>query len=175
MIPAHNEEQIIERCLLALCAQVGERDEILVVDNASSDATARLAARFPHVRVVDEPRPGVTFARTTGFDAASGDIVARIDADSVVAGDWIARIRRTFDRADVDVTIALLRTGHRLTFDPRLRVRARLFRSVDREKLARYYRTDGMTLARHGVGRRSRWVDPGSVGSAIAPVDGARG
>lgn len=246
VIPAHNEEQIIERCLLALCAQVGERDEIIVVDNASSDATARLAARFPHVRVVDEPRPGVTFARTTGFDAASGDIVARIDADSVVAGDWIVRIRRTFDRADVDavgggagiaelspgarcwfgwwyrgfrawhersigvgpmlygfnsamrrdawerarelvaqddecvsddvdVTIALLRTGHRLTFDPRLRVRARLFRSVDREKLARYYRTDGMTLARHGVGRRSRWVDPGSVGSAIAPVDGARG
>jgi cellulose synthase/poly-beta-1,6-N-acetylglucosamine synthase-like glycosyltransferase len=63
---------------------------------------------------------------------------------------------------DVDVTIALLRTGHRLRFDPRIGVRAKLFRSIDREKLARYYRTDGITLARHRFGRRTRWIESGA-------------
>lgn len=245
VIPAHNEAAIISRCLAALAAQSDPVDEIIVVDNGSDDDTGRIAAACG-ARVVEEPRAGVTYARTVGFDAAQGDVIARIDADSLVMHDWAFRLRAAFaagdvdalgggagiaelspgrwcwfglwyrgfrlwhqrsigvapmlygfnsamsraawQRArglvamddecvsdDVDVTIALLRAGQRLVFDPRVRVRARLFRSIDREKLARYYRTDGMTLARHGYGRRSRWI-PGSAmvaGAAAATGDSA--
>lgn len=233
VVPAHNEAHIIGRCLDALCAGTDMPDEILVVDNNCADATARIAERYPRVRVIREPRAGVTFARTAGFDAATGDVIARIDADSIVAPDWTARIRAAFadgsvdaiaggaaiaelsprgrfwfgwwyrgfrlwhersigvapmlygfnsalrapawraarhlvalgDDAvseDVDVTIALLRTGHVLRFVPELRVKARLFRSIDRDKLARYYRTDSLTLTRHRFGNPRRWVDDAS-------------
>jgi len=233
VIPAFNEAHIIARCLGALAAQSDPADEIIVVDNASADDTVAIASRFDGVRVITEPRAGVTYARSAGFDAARGDVIARIDADSLVTPDWIHRLRAAFDCADldalgggagiaelspghlcwfrwwyrgfrfwhersigvrpmlygfnsamrreawerarplvaaddemvsddVDVTIALLRTGHRLRFDPRLGVRARLFRSIEREKLARYYRTDGVTLARHRFGRRTRWIENGA-------------
>lgn len=228
VIPAFNEERLIQRCLRALVEQHDPPDEILVVDNGSTDATVQLAQQFPEVRVLHETRQGVTYARRTGFDAARGDIIARIDADTIVHPTWCARIRADFTAADldgqgggaaiaelsprncfwgawwyrcfrfwhersigvhpmlygfntairreawlaarhlvaaddarvsddVDVTIALLRTGHRLRFAPKMRVKARLFRSLDRKKLARYYVTDTLTLARHRYGNPKRW------------------
>lgn len=235
VIPARNEAHVIERCLGALLTGCVEpADEIIVVDNGSDDGTAEIAARHPRTRVIREPRPGVTYARTAGFDGAGGDVIARIDADSIVCPEWADRIRETFasdasldgiaggagiaelspagrfwfgwwyrgfrlwhersigvepmlygfnsalrasawraarhlvalgDDAvseDVDVTIALLRTGHVLRFEPELRVKARLFRSIDRDKLARYYRTDSLTLTRHRFGNPRRWVDDAS-------------
>jgi hypothetical protein len=71
---------------------------------------------------------------------------------------------------DVDVTIALLRTGHRLRHAPTLMVKARLFRSIDREKLARYYRTDSLTLTRHGYGNPRRWIGPPATTAAGASL-----
>lgn len=240
VVPTLNEASRIHRCLEALARQADPAEEIIVVDNGSDDETVAIARRFPRVRVVTEPRRGISYARLTGFDAARGDIIARIDADSVVRGDWVDRIRSLFDsdgvdavgggaaiaelspggtfwfgwwyrgfRAwhqrsigvrpmlygfnsafrrtawqnarhlvetddlevseDVDVTIALLRTGHRLHHAPGLMVKARLFRSIDREKLTRYYRTDSLTLTRHGYGNPRRWVQ-GSTGTIPAPL-----
>ncbi|AND15638.1 glycosyltransferase [Rathayibacter tritici] len=227
VIPAFNEEVIIARCLEALGNQSDPADEIIVVDNGSRDATLAIVARFARVRVVHEPRRGVGHARSSGFDAARGDVIARIDADSLVRADWVESIRTIFATEDidgigggaavaelsphgrfwfscwyrgfrawhqrsigvrpmlygfnsafrrdawltarplvgaddegisedVDVTIALLRTGHSLRYAPTAMVKARLFRSIDRDKLSRYYRTDTLTLARHGYGNPAR-------------------
>ncbi len=99
VIPARNEEAIIADCLTALMGQTEPVEEIIVVDNASTDATADIAASYPGVTVLHDPVPGIGRARTTGFDAASGDIIARIDADTLVEPGWAAAIRATF-RAD---------------------------------------------------------------------------
>ncbi len=96
VIPAYNETRIIESCLRALTAQSHPADEIIVVDNNSSDDTVALVRAFPGVIVISEPRQGITYARTTGFDAATSEIIARIDADTIVSPNWVSKIRSEF-------------------------------------------------------------------------------
>lgn len=70
--------------------------EVIVVDNNSSDDTAAIAREYPGVRVLHEPRQGVAFARNRGFNAAQGDIIGRIDADSIIEPNWIEVVQRIF-------------------------------------------------------------------------------
>ena len=67
VVCAHNEEAYLAPCLHALLAQTRRPDEILVVDNASTDRTREVAEAVPGVRVVDEPRLGLVLARERGL------------------------------------------------------------------------------------------------------------
>ena len=73
--------------------------ELLVVDNASTDATARVVrarATDPRVRCLREPRLGLCHARNTGARAARGRYVAYLDDDAVAQRGWLAAIVRAF-------------------------------------------------------------------------------
>ena len=92
VVPAHNEADGLAATLGALRAQdVDAAYEVLVVDNASTDATAAIA-RAHGARVVPEPRRGVCQARQTGVDAARGEVIASTDADTVAPADWLRRL-----------------------------------------------------------------------------------
>jgi glycosyltransferase involved in cell wall biosynthesis len=97
IIPARNEERHLKRCLDALAAQIEAPHEVIVVDNASSDATAEIAASYPFVTLLSEPQVGRVFAREAGFRAATGDILARIDADAYLPVYWTKRVRMYFE------------------------------------------------------------------------------
>ena len=106
VVPAHDEAATIGAALDALLDQdVDAPYEVLVVDNASTDATAALA-RARGVRVVPEPRRGVCQARQTGVEAARGAIVASTDADSVVPRDWLRRLDAAFTGDPALVAVA---------------------------------------------------------------------
>jgi glycosyltransferase involved in cell wall biosynthesis len=75
IVCAHNEAQYLPACLHSLLAQSRIPDEILVIDNASTDSTRAVPDAIPHVRVVDEPRKGLVVARETGRLIATGDIL----------------------------------------------------------------------------------------------------
>lgn len=92
IIPAFNEAARIRDCLDALALQTVQPLEVLVVDNNSTDQTAALAREYPFVRVLSAPEQGVVFATTTGYDSARGDIIARIDVDSVVPPTWLEHL-----------------------------------------------------------------------------------
>jgi len=97
VIPVRDDAALLDRCLEALAAQRMPPAEVLVVDNASRDDTARVA-REHGARVVFEAAPGIPAAAAAGFDAASGDVVARLDADCVPPADWTERIAGAFGR-----------------------------------------------------------------------------
>ncbi|MBI4289759.1 MAG: glycosyltransferase [Chloroflexi bacterium] len=101
IVPAFNEERYLPSCLRSLRAQDYKGEwETIVVDNASTDATAQVARDFG-VRVISCPRKGVVFARQAGVEAAGGDIIIQTDADAVLPRDWLARIvRRLMERPD---------------------------------------------------------------------------
>lgn len=97
IIPAHNEEAYIQRCLESIQkSKSPSLREVIVVVNASTDRTAEIAESFEGVRVVREDRKGTSFARQRGFEASSCDLLAYIDADSFVTPDWFLRIDRHF-------------------------------------------------------------------------------
>ncbi len=99
VVPAYNEATLIGDCLRSILREIdasGCDAEVIVVDNASTDETARIASRFEGVRVVKEPRKGVMFARQRGFQESRGDIIACIDADSQLTRGWIDTVLREF-------------------------------------------------------------------------------
>lgn len=96
VIPAYNEEDFLRVCLEAIARQTVQPLEVIVVDNNSTDKTAEIAQSFPFVTVIRELKQGVVFARDTGFNAARGDIIGRIDVDTIVPKDWVATIQNIF-------------------------------------------------------------------------------
>ena len=97
IIPAYNEQDYLAECLRHARAEI-EREsargpfEIIVVDNASTDRTAEIAASFAGVRVIRETQKGLPHARQCGFDAARGEILAYIDADTRMPPGWLGRV-----------------------------------------------------------------------------------
>ena len=79
-------------------AQTRLPDELLVINNASTDATGAVAQLIPNVRVVDEPRKGLVVAREAGRLAATGDVLVYIDADCRAPLTWLARVADHFER-----------------------------------------------------------------------------
>ena len=96
VIPCLNDAGPLEACLRSLAGQLAPPDEIIVVDNGCTDNSAEVAARFG-ARVIVEPAPGIPAAASAGYDAATGDVIARCDADSVLPADWLRRIALAFD------------------------------------------------------------------------------
>lgn len=92
VIPAYNEESHLPECLEAALNQSVPFWEIIVVDNNSTDKTAAVAGCHEDVRVLHEAKRGIVHARNRGFNAATGNIIARIDADTVLPSDWAAHI-----------------------------------------------------------------------------------
>ncbi len=101
VIPAYNEEALIGKCLTSVLAEVkrsGRNVDIVVVNNASTDRTKEIASSFPGVRVIDEMEKGLVAARDAGFRATTAELVANIDADTVVPAGWIDTVLDEFAR-----------------------------------------------------------------------------
>jgi glycosyltransferase involved in cell wall biosynthesis len=84
IVPAYNGTRVLPRALDALAASDLPRScwELIVVDDASTDDTAILAARYADVVVRLPGRPhGPAYARNRGFEAARGPVAVFIDAD----------------------------------------------------------------------------------------------
>jgi glycosyltransferase involved in cell wall biosynthesis len=110
VIATYNRAALLEATLAHLrCQQFDRGDEVVVVDNASTDNTSDVVARgqlgFPvPLHYLSEPTPGKTPALNCGIAAAAGDVLALTDDDVLVAGDWLATIRRLF----ADPSLALV-------------------------------------------------------------------
>ncbi len=97
IIPAYNEEKYIGECLKsAIKYSAGRFYEIVVVDNNSQDKTREIAATFPGVKVINETRQGVTRARQRGVQETTGELVAFIDADTIMTPTWYGQIQEEF-------------------------------------------------------------------------------
>lgn len=98
IVCAHNEARHLAGCLHSLLCQTRLPDEVIVVDNASTDGTGDVARRLPGIDVVCEPRKGLVVARERGRVQASGDVLLYLDADCRAPIEWVARVERRFLR-----------------------------------------------------------------------------
>ncbi|MGW7341934.1 glycosyltransferase family 2 protein [Streptomyces sp. NPDC054854] len=106
IVPAYDEERSIGATLAALAGQDDTGFSLVVVDNASTDGTARIVREFARsapfpVVLVAEPEPGAGTAADTGFRyavRAGASLLLRTDADCLPARDWTAVARAEFGR-----------------------------------------------------------------------------
>ena len=92
VIPTRNDSAYLHRCLIALSRQTRPPEEIIVVDNGSSDDIATVLREFPSVTCLHQDIPGVAYAVRSGYDAAQHPLILRCDADSIPARRWIERM-----------------------------------------------------------------------------------
>lgn len=124
IIPVHNAERYLTQCLDSVLAQTLAEIEVIVVDDASSDASPEVLARYAavdaRVRIITQSRnQGVSAARNAGIAAARGAFLAFVDADDLVDPTMFDALHG----AAVDLGVEVLACGIRVV-DPEGRVLA---------------------------------------------------
>lgn len=107
IIPTWNEEERIADCLTNTIRQTVTPHEILVVDNRSTDNTCTIVEEFmahhpeaPIRLLHQDEEQGLIPTRNYGLDAATGDVLGRIDADCMLKPDWVEVVSGIFTEDD---------------------------------------------------------------------------
>jgi glycosyltransferase involved in cell wall biosynthesis len=89
VIPAYNSERTLRACLAAVHAQSHPPDEVIVVDDASTDRTREIAREFPVTLLESPVNRGPAAARNRGIRASRGEVLFFVDADCAPSVDAI--------------------------------------------------------------------------------------
>jgi len=95
VVALHNAAATLEDCLSSLEELQYPDYEVIVVNDGSTDDSARIIERFPFRSITTE-NSGVSASRNRGWEAATGDIVAYIDSDARADPDWLSYLATVF-------------------------------------------------------------------------------
>jgi CDP-glycerol glycerophosphotransferase len=106
VVPIYNVEDYLEACLDSLSAQTFTDLEVVMVDDGSTDRSGPIAASYAQrdsrFKLIRRPNGGLSAARNTGIDAATGEFLAFVDSDDLVAPDAYEKLVATLDRTGSD-------------------------------------------------------------------------
>ncbi len=172
VIPAHNEEKLLGTCLTSIKREIAQTKcdaEIVVVNNASTDNTRSVALQFSQVRVVDEKQKGLVFARRAGFLASSGELIANVDADTVLPRGWLATVIHEFETRTNMAALSGPYIYYDLSFYRRANVRAFYLVGYAAHLVNQnLLRVGGMLQGGNFVVRRSAMIAIGGFDTSIA-------
>jgi GT2 family glycosyltransferase len=161
IIAARDAAATLGACLDGVFAQAGPDVEVIVVDDASRDATAGVAARYPVSLVRCERWGGVASARNRGAAAAAAPLLLFLDADVVPGPGLLARARRAFDDPATDAVFG--------SYDdePAVRSTVSRFKNLAHHHVHQHARRRATTFfAGCGAIRRARFVAAGGFDEA---------
>jgi len=112
VMAVHNAERWVREALDSVLAQTVRDLEVIVIDDGSTDGTGAIldACRDPRVRVVHQPRAGLTRSLNRGIHTSTAPLVARLDADDVALPE---RFARQMAFLDAHPEVGLVGTGCR--------------------------------------------------------------
>ncbi len=109
VIPVYNVAAYLPACLDSIVAQTRAPDEIIVIDDGSTDACPEIladyAARLPQMRVVRQQNGGLSAARNTGLEHATGEWLAFLDSDDRLAPAHCELALDMAQRDDLDIAL----------------------------------------------------------------------
>lgn len=109
VIAAYNIEAYIAECLQDVLRSVQDQDEIIVVNDGSTDGTQRIigdmALAHPRIQIVDKPNGGLSSARNAGLAQAKGDYVLFLDGDDVVKPEAVGWARDVLETSQPDLLV----------------------------------------------------------------------
>ena len=108
IVAVYNGANTVDRALRSIFAQTFADNEVIVVDDGSTDDTASVLARFgDRIRVITQPNRGLSSARNAGVRASSGEYIAFLDDDD----EWMPeKLARCVPVLDADPDCALVYT-----------------------------------------------------------------
>jgi poly-beta-1,6 N-acetyl-D-glucosamine synthase len=116
IVPAYNEEQALGKTVEALLKLAYGNKEIILVDDGSTDGTLAIAQKYADngfTQVISKPNGGKWTALNAGINAAKGDVVVCIDADTLLAPDAIQHLLHHFDDRNVAAVAGNVKVGNR--------------------------------------------------------------
>lgn len=118
IVPIYNVEKYIGKCILSIIEQTYKNIEIILVDDGSLDDSGNIADEYAtrdnRIKVLHKTNAGVSAARNSGLDAATGDFVCFSDGDDYVMPNYVEHLLKlclTY-HADVAYTVDMYTTFH---------------------------------------------------------------
>ena len=96
VIPCYNYEDYVGAAIDSVLTNVRSADEIIVVDDGSTDGSAAIAGNYPQVTLISKPNGGMASALNAGFRHACGDIIVLLDADDTMHENRIQWVEQAF-------------------------------------------------------------------------------
>jgi len=152
IMPCLNEEQGVEQVLIRMPEFV---DQVLVVDNGSTDGTSEVAARYG-AQVIREDARGYGRSYKTGLAAACGDIIITLSWQSPLPDDNLQDVQAAVVKKELSISTTTLQ--RELGYDPD--EEAELNAAEDARKITMFSRGQGMPPALPGVGPLPGQVPP---------------
>ena len=165
IIPAYNEERVIEESVRRILASNYHPMEVIVADDGSKDRTSAIVAAVfgteSRVRLMTMANGGKASALNRALAVASGEIVVALDADTQFEPETIARLVRWFRNADIGAVAGNAKVGNRVNLVTRWQaVEYVTAQNIERRALTRF---DAIMVVPGAVGawRRSALEDVG--------------
>ena len=111
IIPVHNAESTITRCVESVVSQNVDL-QVILIENGSSDRSANeceiLSQKYNCVEYYQSKLSGVSYARNIGLDKAEGDIIGFCDADDYYEPNSLKKVSKIFEQYEIDIVYMAL-------------------------------------------------------------------
>ena len=105
IVPVYNTAHYVDNCLQSILNQTYDNLEIIVVNDGSTDNSAQVLSAYaanPRVKVLTRANGGLSAARNTGIEAATGEWVMFIDSDDAIHPELVAQAIKVGRQAEAD-------------------------------------------------------------------------
>ena len=109
IIPVYNVEKYLDKCLTSVIHQTYRELEILLIDDGSPDRSGEICEEYARqdsrIRVIHQANQGISGARNTGLDAASGEYIQFVDSDDWMDADMVERLVTAAAEKNYDIVL----------------------------------------------------------------------
>ena len=101
-IAAYNAERTIVQCINSILNQTIKFNEIIIIDDHSSDNTVNLVNNFKNIKLIkNQSNKGLSYCRNLAFKKSQNDIIASIDSDVVLENNWLEIMLQMIKKNDL--------------------------------------------------------------------------
>ena len=112
IVPVYNVENYLRECIDSIVAQAYRNIEVILIDDGSKDSSGKICDEYAdkdnRVKVIHKENGGLSEARNSGLEIASGDWIAFVDSDDYIDSDMYEILLKNLNNTDADLSMCAL-------------------------------------------------------------------